>query len=264
MVLAFFLASAFAPNHPTKRPAILVMTVPTAQVLSVIMVASVNLDCRRDERRWGQGQGQGGRAQANNNSQDQNCGAHDGLRSLPESIAKLALWHCFYVEQAIVLHDSIPAATRIEICVHRPKFGEIGCWNCILKSRAALARLYNDNGKRVGWCFLWRDRQRALTDRCVGCYGNPVRKARARRGIAVVIDDSQFSRFGIQATSSVKSDFDPERNECPKSTMHSSAKGDPFFGCFGCGRLRQAQKQSGKYWYSTAADMVAFFSRSRE
>jgi hypothetical protein len=138
MVLAFFLASAFAPNHPTKRPAILVMTVPTAQVLSVIMVASVNLDCRRDERRWGQGQGQGGRAQANNNSQDQNCGAHDGLRSLPESIAKLALWHCFYVEQAIVLHDSIPAATRIEICVHRPKFGEIGCWNCILKSSPPL------------------------------------------------------------------------------------------------------------------------------
>ncbi|MFZ2079351.1 MAG: hypothetical protein WAV38_22420, partial [Xanthobacteraceae bacterium] len=50
VVLAFFLASAFAPNRAPKHPTILVVAVPTAQVLSVIMVASVNLDCGGDGR----------------------------------------------------------------------------------------------------------------------------------------------------------------------------------------------------------------------
>src|SRR5262249_34840041 len=140
----------------------------------------------------------------------------------------------------------VPPTAWIKVRINRPQFRKVGNGNCIFETRTTLPRANYDDCECAVRRFVSCDNKGALTYRRIGCNSNPVRKARARRSIAIVIGNSQSSRFGIQASDSVKSDFDPEWYECPKCTMHSSAKGDPFLGCFGPGRWRQTQEQSGK------------------
>ena len=75
-----------------------------------------------------------------------------------------------------------------------------------------------------------------MTYRCIGRDGNAVRKARTRGGIAVVVEDSELSRLGVEAASGIEADFDTQRYECTKCAVNSGSERDPFLRRF-CGRV---------------------------
>src|SRR2546427_318656 len=68
-----------ATNAP-KGATFLIVPVPATHVMSVVVVASMNLDRLRQVRQGSHWHGQGGRNQSKDNSRRQNCSAHGNLR----------------------------------------------------------------------------------------------------------------------------------------------------------------------------------------
>jgi len=72
--------AALAANNAPKGATFLIVPVPATHVMSVVVVASMNLDRLRQVRQGSHWHGQGGRNQSKDNSRRQNCSAHGNLR----------------------------------------------------------------------------------------------------------------------------------------------------------------------------------------
>jgi hypothetical protein len=82
-----------------------------------------------------------------------------------------------------------------------------------VEAKATLARPDHDHGGITRWRFLWRDCQRALSDRSIGCDGDAISKAGTGRLIAVVVEDCQFAWLGMKLVHGIKPDLDAKRNK---------------------------------------------------
>lgn len=100
-----------------------------------------------------------------------------------------SLRHRFNLEEAILLHYRIPAPARIKFRVIAPELGEISGRYSVLKSRSAIARPNDGDGKRSVGSLFRCDGQGSLSDRGVGRNCDAIGEASAGRLVAVEVDD---------------------------------------------------------------------------
>ena len=147
------------------------------------------------------------------------------------------------IKQSIGLHYLLIPTLRVQRLVPFGQLQEPAIRHGVRYTFAGSFMAHDNHGQRAIRSVVCPDLQRALPNArlCRNC--DAIGNAGTRSFVAVVVDDGDFARLGVEPLQRIEADADAHRNETAEPAVNASPERDPFLWRLGVPRHRDHQRE---------------------